>query len=305
VPQLAAPRFEGTVRLRDGRGLGFAEFGPIDGRPVLWFHGTPGARRQIAPDARRLAGERSVRIVSVERPGVGESTPHLYGALVEFAEDVEQLCTALAIDRFGVVGLSGGGPYALACAHRMPERVVNVTVLGGVAPAVGRDAAEGGAGGLLRFFSPLLRLTHSPLGGVTRGLIRLLEPFADQVVDLVAGAFPPGDQLVFADPENRQMFVEDLLLASRWQMQGLWLDTTLFGREWGFALGDVRVPVQLYYGDSDAIVPVAHGRHLAERIPGAVLKIRPGEGHLGGLGASSEIFEAILASWASAPASTG
>lgn len=297
MPRLAAPRFEGTLHLRDGRGLGFAEFGPVSGRPVLWFHGTPGARRQIPPEARRLAGEKGVRIISVERPGVGQSTPHLYRVVAEFAEDIEQLSAALGLERFGLVGLSGGGPYALACAHRMPQRVVNVTVLGGVAPAVGRDAAEGGASALLRVFSPLLRVTHAPLGGMTRRLIQLLEPLADPVVDLVAGVFPPGDQLVFADPENREMFVEDLLLGSRRHMQGLWLDTTLFGRDWGFALGEVRVPVHLYYGDSDAIVPVAHGRHLAERIPGAVLQVRPGEGHLGGIGASREIFEAILADW--------
>ena len=150
-PRLEPPRFLGTVRLSGGRRLGYAEYGPARGRPLLWFHGTPGARRQIAPEARTLAHERGVRIVAVERPGIGESTPHVYRALVEFAADIEQLADSLGIDRFGVAGLSGGGPYALACAHEMPARVVAVGVLGGVAPAVGPDAAAGGARSIWRF----------------------------------------------------------------------------------------------------------------------------------------------------------
>jgi pimeloyl-ACP methyl ester carboxylesterase len=80
-------------------------------------------------------------------------------------------------------------------------------------------------------------------------------------------------------------------------MQAICLDVAMFGRAWGFALADIEVPVYLWYGDSDTIVPVHHGQHLAQRIPGARLRIRPGEGHLGGLAASHEVFEAILGHW--------
>jgi pimeloyl-ACP methyl ester carboxylesterase len=204
--------------------------------------------------------------------------------VVDFAGDVERLADALGIERFGVAGLSGGGPYALACAHQMPERVVAVAVLGGVAPAVGPDAAPGGASALIRTFAPLMRRARQPVGGMLRGLVRVLEPLADQAVDLFARQMPPGDRRVFEDPAARSMFVEDLLLGSRRHMQALCLDVAMFGRHWGFALADI-------------IVPVHHGEHLAERIPGARLQIRPGEGHLGGLGASHEVFEAIFGHW--------
>jgi len=296
-PPLDPPRFEGALRLPDGRRLGYAEFGPAAGKPLLWFHGTPGARRQIAPQARELARERGVRIVSVERPGIGESTPHVYDTLVDFARDIEQLCDALGIERFGVAGLSGGGPYALACAHEMPARVVAVAVLGGVAPAVGPDAAPGGASALIRIFAPWMRRARQPVGGMLRGLVRLLEPLADPAVDLFARQMPPGDQRLFEDPAVRRMFQEDLLLGSRRNMQALLLDVVMFGRHWGFALADIEVPVHLWYGDSDSIVPAHHGEHLARRIPGARLRIRPGEGHLGGLGASHEVFDAIFGHW--------
>ncbi len=303
MPRLPLPRFEGTVRLAGGRRLGFAEFGPASGRPLVWLHGTPGARLQIAPQARVLAHERSVRIVSVERPGVGESTPHAFEAVVDFASDIEQLCDALGIERFAVAGLSGGGPYALACAHEMPERVLAGAILGGVAPSVGSDAAEGGAASIVRYFEPLLRRTHGPLGGFMRGLVRVLEPFADPVTDLFARFMPPGDQRVFEDQAVRRMFQQDLILGSRRYMQAMFLDALLFGRPWGFALADIRVPIHLWYGDSDTIVPVHHGEHLAERIPGSKLRIRSQEGHLGGLGASQEILDALLGHWPDAATS--
>src|SRR5262245_31113483 len=247
-----------------------------------------------------LAHQHDVRVVCVERPGVGDSTPHLYAALVDFARDVEQLCDALEIGRFAVAGLSGGGPYALACAHEMPARVVAAAVLGGLAPAVGPDAAPGGASAWIRAFAPTMRRVRRPVGGLLRGLVRLLEPWADLAVDLFARQMPPGDQRIFEDAALRLMFQEDLILGGRRHMQALCLDVALFGPPWGFALADIEVPVHLWYGDSDSIVPVRHGEHLAERIPGARLRIRAGEGHLGGLGASREIFEAILAHWRAA-----
>ena len=299
MPQapLDPPRFEGALRLPGGRRLGYAEFGPAAGKPLLWFHGTPGARRQISPQARALAHERGVRIVSVERPGIGESTPHVYDRVVDFARDVERLCDALGIERFGISGLSGGGPYALACAHEMPDRVVAVAVLGGVAPASGPDAAAGGASALIRIFSPVMRRARQPLGGMLRGLVRLFEPLADEAVDLFARQMPPGDQRLFEDAAVRRMFQEDLILGARRHMQSIPLDVTLFGRPWGFALADIEVPVHLFYGDGDVIVPAHHGEHLARLIPGARLRIRAGEGHLGGLGASHEVFDAIFAHW--------
>jgi pimeloyl-ACP methyl ester carboxylesterase len=296
-PSIEPPRYEGALRLANGRRLGYAEYGPPSGRAVLWFHGTPGARRQVAPEARTLARDHEVRLIAVERPGIGESTPHVYRRVTEFAEDIEELADALGIDHFAVAGLSGGGPYTLACAHELPERVTAAAVLGGVAPTVGPDAVRGGASGMIRTFAPFMHRARQPVGGALRGLVRVLEPLADQAMDLFARQMPPGDQVVFADPATRVMFIEDIMLGSRRNMQALCLDVTMFGRPWGFALADLRVPVHLWYGDADVIVPVHHGEHLAERIPNATLRIRPGEGHLGGLGASREMFEALLSHW--------
>ena len=135
-----------------------------------------------------------------------------------------------------------------------------------------------------------------------QGLVRVLEPAADTAIDLFARAMPPGDQRVFEDPPIRRMFQDDLILGSRQNMHAVWLDGLLFGRPWGFLLEDVRVPVFLRYGDADIIVPVDHGRHLASRLPDAELSVHPGEGHLGALGASREIFDAVLDRWSESDA---
>lgn len=299
--ELDPPRFEGSLQLGRGRRLGYAEYGPSGGHPILWFHGTPGGSRQISPRARQAAKERNIRLIAVERPGIGASTPHAYRCILDWGADIERLCDALDLDRIAVAGLSGGGPYALACARAMPQRVVQVAILGGVAPSVGPDTPAGGLTALARPFGPLLRATRQPLGRLFRSLTLGLEPIGTRVVEAFAALMPPGDRRVFEDELIRRMFVEDLVLGARTQMQAVLLDAILFGRHWGFGLDEIEVPVQMWYGDGDRIVPLSHGEFMARRIPKATLRIRHEEGHLGGLAAADEVFEALLFAWPGGP----
>jgi pimeloyl-ACP methyl ester carboxylesterase len=150
---------------RDGN-LIFAEFGVATGRTILWFHGTPGARRQVPEDARAMAATNDLRIIGFDRPGVGLSPPHLYPCIYDSVPDVEILLDQLEVERFAVVALSGGGPYALAIAHAMPDRVTVAAILGGVAPNVGEGRINGGLVGhlgSLRFALPWVRI---PLASV-------------------------------------------------------------------------------------------------------------------------------------------
>jgi len=238
----------------------------------------------------------------VERPGIGSSTPHLYDAVLDFAADIEHLCDALELEQLAIAGLSGGGPYALACAHEMPGRVVTAGLLGSVAPAVGDDKVTGGITELVRFFSPVFALGHRPLGAAMRGLVQLLEPLTDTAIDAFASFMPPGDKRVFEDEGVRKMFAQDIVQGSTHHMQAIFCDAVLFGRHWGFELADIEAPIHMWYGDADNIVPIRHGEHMAERIPNAVFRTREEEGHLGGLGASDEILDALLAEFEREPA---
>jgi pimeloyl-ACP methyl ester carboxylesterase len=294
---LPPPRLEGTVTLVDGRRVGYAEYGPPDGRPVLWFHGSPGARRQIPPVARIAADERDVRLIAIERPGVGASTPYLHRNIANYADDVEDFTQRMGIDRFGVVALSGGGPYALACAYRLPNRVVAAAILGGVAPTSGPDAPDGGVVRLTARFQPLLHAFREPLALGLWGLTRLLKPAASPAFDMYMRLSPEGDQRVFARPEMKAMFIDDLVGGSRRRFGAFVYDLVLFGRPWGFSVRDIDVPVRFWHGDADNIVPLAHGRHLASLVPGATLTVRPGESHLGSLDAAEEILDMVLGYW--------
>jgi pimeloyl-ACP methyl ester carboxylesterase len=292
------PRVEGRLTLPDGRRLGFVEFGPAQGRVVFWFHGTPGARRQIPYAARTAAYARGVRLIGVDRPGVGLSTPHLYKRIVDWADDVGVLADRLGAEEFGVIGLSGGGPYALACCAAMPDRVAAAAVLGGVAPTQGPDALPGGVVGRTACFAPLLTALRAPAAFGLATFVRAARPLWSQVYDLYARTSPEGDRQVFAMREIKEMLLDDILAGSRSGLRAPVFDLILFWRPWGFSLRDVRVPIHFWHGDSDNIVPLAHGEHMARRVPGATVTVRPGESHLGGFGAAGEVFDVLFEIWA-------
>jgi pimeloyl-ACP methyl ester carboxylesterase len=295
--QIPPARMEGTIELDDARSIGFAEYGDPDGEAIFWFHGTPGGRRQIPPRAREVAAERGVRLIGVERPGAGRSTPHLHESVAAAAGDVEQVADRLNLGRFGVVGLSGGGPYVLACAHEFPDRVVAGAVLGGVAPARGEEAAPGGPVALAGRMNPLLEAIHQPFGHAFWAALFALRPLASQAFDLFIGTMPEGDQEVMSRPEMKHMFMDDMIRASQSQLHAPVYDLVLFSRHWGFSLRDIQVPIRFWHGDADHLVPLDHGRHQADLVPDSELQVRPREGHMGSLDAAEEIIDSILELW--------
>ncbi|MBX3313878.1 MAG: alpha/beta hydrolase [Actinobacteria bacterium] len=288
------PRLEGTVALPGGRRLSFAEFGPPDGRPILWLHGTPGARRQIPPEARRLAVRDDLRIIGVDRPGIGKSTPHLYGSIAESAGDIEALLDRLGIDQTWVIGLSGGGPYALATGALLADRVQAVAVLGGVAPTVGPYAIGGGLVALGKTLSPVIAHARTPIGIGLTGMVRLIRPIGQPALKVYARVSPEGDRRLLNRPEFGAMFLDDLFHGSRKQFSAPLADVLLFSRDWGFDLADVAVPVRWWHGDADHIVPYEHGVHVVQFLPDAELLTLPGESHLGGLDVEERIFATLL-----------
>jgi pimeloyl-ACP methyl ester carboxylesterase len=297
VDSLLAPLVEGTVTVTDGRRLGFAEFGDPHGRAVLWMHGTPGARRQIPQAARLASAELGVRLIGIDRPGVGHSTPHLYESIRSFGDDLEVLLDRLGIDDFAMLGLSGGGPYVLAGAAALPDRLKVAGVLGGVAPTVGPDAAAGGITALAATFAPALKALRVPLSWALAGFFWTTRPVAVPAILLYARLSPEGDRQVFARPEMRAMFLDDLLTGGRPGLRAPVYDVVLFGRPWGFSLDEVKAPVHWWHGDADHIVPLAHGRHVVDRLPDAQFYVRSGESHLGTLGVAEEILATLLATW--------
>jgi pimeloyl-ACP methyl ester carboxylesterase len=294
APPAALPRLEGTVPLPDGRRLGYAEYGDPHGPLVLWFHGTPGARRQVPPAARAAADRLGLRLVCIERAGVGASSDHAYGELRDWAPDIAVVADHLGHDRFLVLALSGGGPYALACAHDMPDRVVALGILGGLVPTTGEEAAaHTGIVSLTRPFNRLLSAFRIPLGRGLWSFIRLSEPLGHVLYHAYTRLLPHGDDQVLDDPAIEAMFVDDLTTGGRHQFQAFVNDLVLVGRPWGFRVADVRVPVRWWHGDADPFVPLDAARAAAAQLSDAELVVRHGESHLGGFATAEEILGLI------------
>ena len=290
---IARPRLEGNIAVGDDRQIGFAEFGDPQGRAIFWLHGTPGARRQIPMEARVYAEQRQIRLIGIDRPGIGSSTPYQYDTVFAFAEDLRTIADTLGIDKFEVIGLSGGGPYTLACAAAMPERVVAAGVLGGVAPVRGSDAIGGGVSRLVTIAAPVIDVAGAPIRLAASGLIRLIRPVAEPALYAYARISPEADRRLLVRPEFKAMFLDDLLNGSRKQLAAPFADVVVFARDWGFRLEEVKVPVRWWHGDRDHIVPFAHGQHVVDRLPDAHLYHLPGESHLAGLGRAEEIMRTM------------
>jgi pimeloyl-ACP methyl ester carboxylesterase len=280
------------VRSADGRQLAVRVSGNPAGHPVVYLHGTPGSR--VGPFPRgRVLYELGVRLISFDRPGYGGSDRQKGRQVADVAYDVEAIADKLGLGRFAVVGRSGGGPHALACAALLPSRVTRAGVLVPLAPreAEGLDWFAGMAESNVREFT---MATAEP-----ELLVAMLAQVAARVkvdptslVPALGPEMPEADRRVVADKGIRQLLMKNFAEALRDSAEG-WIDDNLaFCGPWGFEVSDIRAPVLLWHGENDVFSPVAHTRWLAGRIPGAELWVGSVAGHFGAL----EVLPDVL-SW--------
>ena len=267
-----------TLVLRDGRRLGYGEYGKPDGEPGFYFHGHPGSRLEaaFADEASTRAG---LRVIALDRPGYGLSDFQPDRTILDWPHDVEEAADALGLDTFSVLGSSGGGPYALVCAHAMPGRVTKAGVVSGVGPYDAPGVTQG-----MRWqnrvgfqlgarFPPLARL-------IMWSMERQVRRSPDRVLDAVAAAMSPGDAEIARRPGVRDTLGAVIAEAFRQGSRGAALDVVLLGRPWGFQLEEVEPVVFLWQGEADVLVPPAMGRYLAAEIPNCQATFFPEDGHL-------------------------
>ena len=261
--------------------LEVAEGGDPEGIPVIVHHGSPGAA-VLHPDWEAAAAAEGLRLVTYSRPGYGTSSRDRGRTVADAARDSAALAGSLGFDRFLSLGFSGGGPHVLACAALLPERVVAAASLASVAPfdADGLDWMEGMAEGNVEEFDLLregdedaLRAASEEQAAALRGAS--LEQFEESMQPFVTEA----------DAEELRGPIGATLLrhfqhATVVSVDG-WVDDDLaVFRPWGFELSDIRVPVLLWQGRHDAMVPFGHGAWLAARIPGVDARLSEEDGHL-------------------------
>ena len=269
---------EHRPRLADGRVLACLELGNPSGPAVLYFHGYPGSRleaRVAAAAATRLG----LRLLAVDRPGFGQSMFRAGRSIGGWAADMDALADQLGLARFSVVGVSGGAPYALACAASLSHRLDRVAL---VCPLGPLDVADAKTGMLAQDRVMLALGAHAP--PLARGVVHMLAHWMRQDADrylkfMMAGMVSP-DRELFADPWYRALVLESTAEALRQGGRGAAWELTLIARPWDFPLQDVRMPVSLWQGLADQILPAAMARRLAAALPACNPRYLPGEGHL-------------------------
>jgi pimeloyl-ACP methyl ester carboxylesterase len=265
---------EGLLRLRDGRRLGYATWGPADGRPLVLHHGSPSSRLQrVWPPA--FFTDRNVLGVAYDRPGYGRSDPQPDRRVLDAAADVAALANHLGLDSFAVMGTSGGGPHALACTYALSGRVWRTAVVGGVAPA---DAP--------RFLEGMMDFNRGQWVAARQGvqahaayvaeLARLLHQDPEAFLAKLASEMAEGDQRQLAglkaDPPRYRANLENFAEAGHQGARGWVDDMVAMAGDWGFRLQDVAGEVRIWHGRADRNVPATHAEYLAAHLPNATLR---------------------------------
>ncbi len=260
------------VRLPDGRRIAYRCHGPADKPAVFYFHGWPGSR--IEPGFFDLD---AVRLIALDRPGYGASDPLSQRQLKDWPGDVAAVADALGLSRFGIVGLSGGGPYAAACAHALADRV-QVCVL---ISALGPPDARGMATMRLRLLRGLGRRPRT--SGALFGLMRrvLISPHNDRHITRLRNLIPRGSRdLEALDPVFFGHLLSSWREALRRSTEGMASDARIYGQPWPFRLADLKVPLRIWHGEDDQVVPSSIATHYHAHCPQSILRLYPEEGHV-------------------------
>jgi pimeloyl-ACP methyl ester carboxylesterase len=270
---------EGTLTTPDGRTLAYVERGPDDGVPVIVSHGTPGSRFARHPDP-EIYERHGARAVAYDRPGYGRSDPHRGRSVADAAADIAAIGDELGLERFVVVGGSGGAPHALACGALLGDRVSRVGAL--VTPAPSDDEN-------FDFFEGLAELNVKELNAALEGeeaIEAFLQPLVDgiradpdAVIEEILTELPEVDRVLASRPDIRAILKESFLEAVRQGVHG-WADDDLaFAKPWGFALEDVHAETRVWQGELDVLTPRPHGEYVASRLPNARFELLEGGGH--------------------------
>ncbi len=268
-----------TFQLSDGRMLGYAEYGHDEGKPLFYFHGYPGARVEAGLLA-KCAAQAGLRLIGVDRPGMGLSSFQEGRHLLDWPDDVAALAQHLHIDRFAVVGFSGGGPYALACAYKMPDRLTACGIVAGMAPPEYDPTGMMARNRLFFFLARRSPWLLTPLMWAMGRDAQQIKQARESLVRSAPHMVEP-DRACVLDPDVGELLAADMVEAFRQGARGPAYEGTLYGRSWGFRVEDIAFPTLfLWHGERDRNIPVAMGRAVADRLAHCQATYHVNEGHM-------------------------
>ncbi len=279
-----------TMKLPDGRRLGFSQYGDLKGKPLFYFHGWP-ASRLSAKIYDKLAKKLHIRIIAPDRPGFGLSDYQKSRTLLNWPDDVVALADYLKIKKFALMGVSGGGPYAAVCAYKIPQRVTNAGIVVGLSPLYGKDALDN-----TLWISKIGwgNFRNHPWMRKGSALLNFLNIRYGPGFGLHSYLWGRVDRKLYIDPLLRKRTKETTLEAFKAGYKGPELDLKLYTTDWEFHLKNIRSKVFLWYGQNDQNVSLNMGKYYAAQIPKSTLTVYPGEGHLISVTHAEEILLTLI-----------
>ena len=268
---------EATALLPDGRRLAWSSGGPQDGAPVLYLHGAIGTPVRRTPELEALIDRLGIRYIAVSRPGFGRSDPCPGRRIADFAADLECLADELGLDRFAVVGVSAGGPYAIACARALPERAVTAAV-SSVSPLCPPHAGRWMPAHLRLALRAMVRRPDLVARAGARAM-QFAERRPDALTRLASLGATPADRQLLSAAEGGTAAIESFIATAAGGVRGMIDDYLTCCAPWGFGLREVRGEVHLWHGEQDHFVPVEHARAVAASLPRCRAHFDADDGH--------------------------
>ncbi len=264
------------ITLKDGRLLGFAEFGDPKGHPVFYFHGFPGSRLQ-AGDFHELAKAHHYRFFGIDRPGMGLSTFNKKHTILGWSQDVLAFANHLKLDKFSIIGHSGGAPFVMACAYAIPDRLMGTAIVSGLAPTTLPESKVGMASGL-RIINAWVR--HMPRFAFVLMKIQQKIMLKPKVFHQFVQKLPMPDRMILQDADRMHATMDALVEAFKQGVSGPAQEMRLILQPWGFSLEKITYPITIWQGKLDMQVPVSHAEIYKTKLPHAKLRLFENEAHL-------------------------
>ena len=275
-----------SILLPDGRRLGYAEYGAPEGSPVLFFHGAPGSRH-IHADMARMAAQCGVRLIAVERPGYGLSDPQPGRTMLDWPEDVAVLMGALGIAQFAIIGFSGGSPYSIACAYRLPERVTKIALISTLAPL----DVPGVTKGISPAVSGLYSLAQSNPDEL-RHTLAAIAPSPAALLEAMSASATEWDKNAIS--ARHAEFETEYTQTLHSGIEGVASDFVLASKNWGFPLDGISTETHLWCGTADCNTTPAMADYIASQLLNSHTFMLPDEGHFVIFGHWEEILRQLV-----------
>ena len=272
-------KLNGELILRDGRKLGYAEYGDSLGIPVFYFHGGQESRLSSA-FMHSEAQQMGIRIISPERPGIGLSSFQPNREFLDWPDDIEQLADDLNIDQFSIFGLSGGAPHVLACLSKIPDRVINASIVCGAAPYNFEGSLDG-------MWPPVRMLHWLAKKENNRGLKKFLQMDYKQLVHSPMERMKqfqnylprPDREIMKANPAFGWEFIDGSIESYSQGIEGVAQEWQLYVHDWGFDLNSIDHPISLWFGTEDKMAPIERANYLNNNLRNSELTLIENEGH--------------------------